>query len=45
MKITLCIPQGCEDQKQFLRQELAQARNIKDKQTRKTVMNGLSKLI
>jgi len=47
MKITLYIPKEAnpEDIRSFLRSEVAEARNIKLKSTRKSVLAGLNKLI
>ena len=47
MKISLHIPQDSDldNIRRFLRNELAEARNIKSKQTRKSVIAGLTKLL
>ena len=45
MKISLYLPKGTADPTQFVRDELAQARNIKSKATRKSVEAGLRKLL
>ena len=41
MKITLHIPKGTKDVSRFIRKEIALAQNIKDKNTRNTVLSGL----
>jgi len=43
MKITLCIPEG-KDKKSFVNKELNSCRNIKDKNTMKSVYEGLKKI-
>jgi len=45
MKISICIPNGKSGIRQFLQSELAQSRNIKDKENRKSVLSALSKLL
>lgn len=47
MKISLHIPKeaNADSVRSFLKQEIAQARNIKDKQERKSVVLGLGKLL
>ncbi len=47
MKISLHLPQrtDMEKAKRFLRSEIAQARNIKKKNTRKTVETGLRAIL
>ena len=45
MKISLCIPKGKKGIRQFLQSELVQCRNIKDKETRKSVQSALSKIL
>jgi peptide chain release factor subunit 1 len=45
MKISLHIPKGKELPRRFLHNEVAQARNIKSKQTRQSVVDGLQKLL
>ena len=45
MKISLYIPKGSKRIKPFLEKELATAKNIKEKQTRESVLNGLSAMI
>jgi len=47
MKISLHIPReaNLDDVRSFLRNEIGQARNIKRKQVRKSVMSGLAKLV
>lgn len=45
MKITLHIPKNTKNTKRFLKNELAQARSIKTKQTQKSVIQGLSSII
>lgn len=44
MKISLLIPEGTRNERAFVLKELAQARNIKDKNTRKSVESGLRKI-
>jgi len=41
MKITLHIPKGTKAVSRFVRKEIALAQNIKDKDTRNTVLSGL----
>jgi len=45
MKITLYIPKGKTDTRNFLNEEIAEAMNIKSKSTRKTVIAGLRKML
>jgi len=45
MKISLLIPDGTRNTRQFAKAELAQAKNIKNKATRKSVESGLRLII
>jgi peptide subunit release factor 1 (eRF1) len=47
MKISLLVPKGTnlDDERSFIKKEIAQSRNIKDKTTRKAVIAGLGKIM
>lgn len=46
MKISVYVPQGTKEKTRiFLRDEIAQAQNIQDKTTRKSVISGLQKAV
>jgi len=45
MKITLYVPEGKKEMTNFVRDEIAQAESIKSKETRKTVISGLRKIL
>jgi peptide subunit release factor 1 (eRF1) len=47
MKVSLYIPANAnlDDIRSFLRREIAEARNIKSKATRKSVSSGLNKIL
>lgn len=45
MKVSLYVPKGTPNVKTFIRDEIAQASNVKSKETRKDIESGLRKIL